>query len=285
MDFLLRKRNILRLRFVSSALHDASSTKSDSQKTFYEKAVSSILQSSPNFKRFRRIYNYREIVETVTYKQGQECLERIATLGLPLTSDFSRYFLNDSVGMPTKYRYPNVGRISPTTLRYVSIALELKKLFGNNLNGSFVEIGAGYGGQAAVLMEFFQISDYGIYDLVEVQELTLRFLTRVGKAKNLSLHSLSENSNQNWNLVISNYAFSELPAELQKEYIQKVLSKSERGYLIMNSGMTNRSGRSNGKLTLEQLRAVLPEFEIFEEIPSTGPDNYVIAWGHNRVAG
>jgi hypothetical protein len=285
MDFLLRKRNILLLRFVSKGFHDSSSTKSDSQKTFYENAVSSILKSNLHFIRFRRIYNYREIVETVTYQQGQECLERITKLGPLPATDFSKFFQNDSVGMPTKFRYPQVGRISPTTLRYISIALELKKLFGENLNGGFVEIGAGYGGQAAVLMEFFQITEYGIYDLEQVQELTLKFLNQLGKSKSLSLRSLSDNSEERWDIVISNYAFSELPAELQKEYVEKVLNKSERGYLIMNSGMTNQSGRSDGKLTLEELRGILPKFEIFEEIPKTGPDNYVIAWGHNPVAG
>jgi hypothetical protein len=168
----------------------------------------------------------------------------------------------------------------------VSIALELRQLFGERLEGSFVEIGAGYGGQAAVLMEFFQISDYGIYDLAEVQELTKRFLGKIGKSNKLSMHTLSPNNPQkNWDLVISNYAFSELPADLQKVYIENVLSNSKRGYLIMNSGMTNRSGRSDGKLTLEELKELLPDFEILDEIPNTGPDNYIIVWGHNRVAG
>jgi len=84
-------------------------------------------------------------------------------------------------------------------------------------------------------------------------------------------------------LVISNYAFSELPLELQKIYIEKVIRKSKRGYLIMNSGMNNFSGRSDGKLHLAELRTLLPVFEILDEIPNTGPDNYVIVWGHNRV--
>ena len=225
-------------------------------------------------------------METVTYNQGQECLTRISSLGFPLTSDFSRCFLNDSVGMPTRYRYPLVGRVSPTTLRYVSIALELRQLFGESLEGSFVEIGVGYGGQAAVLMEFFEISDYGIYDLADVQELTKKFLDKIGKSSKLSMHTLSSTKPQKyWELVVSNYAFSELPAELQRVYIENVLSKSKRGYLIMNSGKTNRSGRSDGKLTLEELKKLLPDIEILDEIPNTGPDNYVIVWGHNRVAG
>jgi hypothetical protein len=97
--------------------------------------------------------------------------------------------------------------------------------------------------------------------------------------------SLVDSSIVRWDLVISNYAFSELPSDLQKIYVEKVLSKSDRGYLVMNSGMTNYSGRSGGKLTLEELRILLPEFQVFKEIPNTGPDNYVIVWGHSRVVG
>jgi hypothetical protein len=71
----------------------------------------------------------------------------------------------------------------------------------------------------------------------------------------------------------------------EKEYINKVLAKSERGYMIMNSGLNNQTGRSDGKLTLGELKTLLPRFEILEEVPNTGPDNYVLVWGHNRVVG
>jgi hypothetical protein len=50
----------------------------------------------------------------------------------------------------------------------------------------------------------------------------------------------------------------------------------------MNSRKTDISGRSSGKYTLEEIKGVLPTFEVLEEVPLTGPDNYVIIWGHNR---
>ncbi len=256
---------------------------SDSQKTYYEKAVSRVIVSNFKLKRFRRIYNYREIVETVTYKQGIECLNRIEFLGSPLTYDFSQHFVNDSFGKPIKFYYPGIGSISPTTIRYISIAFELKKLFGEELTGNFVEIGAGYGGQASILNDFFKIGEYGIFDLPDVQQLTKIYLTQIGRADNLKMYSLTDNPFKEWDLVISNYAFSELPSELQKVYIQKVINRSRRGYLIMNSGIRNYSGRSDGKLPLAELRNLLPDFEMLEEIPNTGPDNYVIVWGHNRA--
>lgn len=281
MDFLLHGWNILLIKFAKNRNSDNSS-RSDSQKTFYEDTVSLIVNSNSKFNRFRRIYNYREIVENVTFLQGQKYLKRIIFLGLPLTSDFSKYFLNDSVGKPTRYCYPNIGQVSPTTLRYISVSLEIKKLFGDGLSGNIVEIGAGYGGQASILMEFFKINKYGVYDLGNAQILIQKYLTNMNKENNLNMYSLSDNSNIHWDLAISNYAFSELPAELQKEYINKVLAKSERGYMIMNSGLDNETGRGDGKLTLGELRTLLPRFEIFEEVPNTGPDNYVLVWGHTE---
>jgi putative sugar O-methyltransferase len=244
-----------------------------------------IVNSNSKFNRFRRIYNYREIVENVTFRQGQEYLKRLTLLGLPLSSNFLKYFINDSVGKPTRYHYPNIGKVSPTTLRYISVSLEIKKLFGDDLSGNIVEIGAGYGGQASILMEFFKIDKYAVYDLDNAQMLIQKYLAKLNKENNLNMFSLRDNVNIRWDLAISNYAFSELPAELQKEYITKVLGKSERGYMIMNSGLENETGRSNGKLTLSELRTLLPKFEIIEEVPKTGPDNYVLVWGHKRVLG
>jgi putative sugar O-methyltransferase len=284
MDFLFRQANIFLVKFAKKHNNNDSSS-SDSQKTFYESTTNFIINSNSKCNRFRRIHNYREIVENVTYRQGQKYLERITSLGFPVTSDFSKYFLNDSVGKPILYRYPNIGQVSPTTLRYISVSLEIKKIFGDSLSGNIVEIGAGYGGQASILMEFFNITNYGVYDLDNVQVLIEKYLTKMNKEKSLNIYSLSDNTDVRWDLAISNYAFSELPRDLQKEYIHKVLIKSKRGYMIMNSGLKNETRRSDGKLTLDELRNLLPKFEVIDEDPNTGPDNYVIVWGHNQVVG
>ena len=46
----------------------------------------------------------------------------------------------------------------------------------------------------------------------------------------------------------------------------------------MNSGRDG--GIKEDRLTLEELKDLLPEFEIFDEKPLTAPQNYVIVWGH-----
>ena len=79
-----------------------------------------------------------------------------------------------------------------------------------------------------------------------------------------------------FDLVISNYAFSELPKPLQLKYISKVLSKAKRGYMTMNSGKTTGSGRS---MTIDELRIHFPDLQILEEVPLTSADNYILVWG------
>lgn len=256
---------------------------SDSQATPYQRQLVQILIKEKKFEKFRRTFMYREIVESVSYMQGNQYIERIKNLSPNENKKFEHYKKNDSVGKPRRFNYRFVRCVSPTTLRYVAVACELRNLFGESLEGNLVEIGAGYGGQASILQDFFGIETYCVYDLPEAQELAKRYLARINKAEKLRICSLGRREETKWDLAISNYAFSELPSKLQIEYIEKVLKQSQRGYLIMNSGRTNHSGRSDGKLTLEELRNLLPEFEILEEIPNTGPDNYVIVWGHKRV--
>jgi putative sugar O-methyltransferase len=225
---------------------------------------------------------YREIVETVSYAQGKRYLDRINELNKGKNLNLYSYAINDLIGDPITYKYSNSLRISPTTLRYVSVSQELKDIFGTCLGGSFVEIGAGYGGQAAILMKDFNVTSYSIFDLPDAQLITRSYLTELQTPKIVKMCTLSEDINENYDFVISNYAFSELPREIQDQYINQVLKKTKRGYLIMNSGISDFTGRQNGKHTLSELREKLPPFDIYEELPCTGPDNYVIVWGHEK---
>jgi trans-aconitate methyltransferase len=141
---------------------------------------------------------------------------------------------------------------------------------------SVVEIGCGYGGQAAVLNRMFGIRDYTCFDLPPVLELIERYLVEVSDLE-IRRGDLAEKAYK-WDLVISNYAFSELRRDLQIHYMENILLKSASGFMIMNSGLTNKTGRSTGKLTITEIREFLPNLRIVEETPLTGPDNYVILW-------
>jgi hypothetical protein len=98
------------------------------------------------------------------------------------------------------------------------------------------------------------------------------------------LSTLNQKSGEdNYDLVISNYAFYEIPKEIQLMYIRKIMRKCKRGYLIMNSGL-QKNKVSQNKLTITELRRLLPKFEVEKEDPLTHPDNYVIVWGRTTVS-
>lgn len=277
VDLPLKTWNAVK-RYLSDNKGFSSSEKlSDSQSIYYESAVRDILFYKHIFNRFRRIYNYREILEHVSFSLGLRYLERmkeIKPINLYLMEQFKK---NDDVGKPRKYYYGEIGYFSPTTLRYISVASEMERIFGKRKFQRVAEIGGGYGGQACVLdkMEFFD--EYIMFDLHNVQKLICRYLDLQG-VKNVSFPSIEAFELDDIDFVVSNYAFSELPGNLQQQYLEKVLKKARNGYLIMNSGKTNLTGRSSGKLTLKEIQQQIKNIQVIPEIPNTGPDNYVLFW-------
>ena len=77
---------------------------SDSEKTPYLRCIESIVEKPALMNKFRRIFMYREIVETVSYAQGNAYLNRIKSLNENIIPDLQRYQSNDSMGRPIKFR-------------------------------------------------------------------------------------------------------------------------------------------------------------------------------------
>ena len=118
-----------------------------------------------------------------------------------------------------------------------------------------------------------------LFDLPYVNKLIERYLNSFLMNGAYKTISINQATSMNYDLVISNYAFSEIPSPLQDTYIKKVLSHSSRGYLTMNSGLGGSF--SKGRMSLDELREKLPNFEVYEEKPLTSDFNYIIVWGHN----
>jgi len=185
------------------------------------------------------------------------------------------------VGSPRVYYYPQLGWISPTVIRYLYVNQRILDLFSSKGVQKVGEIGIGFGGQFAITSKSMRLTEYSMYDLPVVLSLSERTLGNAnllnGSFKQQSIDPVIPNS---FDLVISNYAFSELPAEVQRDYISKIFKNTPCGYLTMNSGRSDVTGRSFGKVSLAEIKAAIPSCEILEEDPITGPDNYIIVWGH-----
>ena len=278
-DLFFRLRNKIRSLALSKTKFNETKGKSDSQVTFYEQQLSRLLKSKKRLSDFRRKYDYREILEHVTYTQGKSYLEQIQEYSPQNYIELiEKNKANDLFGNSYEYQYSGVGRVSPTTLRYISTAIDIFETIRLKEESVIAEIGVGYGGQAAILERMYGISNYSAFDLPSVIQLSNVYLNSVNSKLKFTSPGLSSDKNTTWDVVISNYAFSELHRDLQLSYIERVIAKSKSGYMIMNSGRSNITCRSEGKLSFDEIRNYIPNLQVKEEVPLTGPDNYIIYW-------
>ncbi len=265
--------------FKTNKFSSISGDRSESDDGNYVRELTKIVSNDEYFRNFKSNRFYRQILEHTTKLQGEGYLEEIKKNSNKLMNEIENFKENDLIGKPNLSFYKDIGSISPTTLRYVKVASDLNKIFNGNIGKNICEIGAGYGGQFFILNKIFKINSYVMFDLPEANLLIEKYLKNfsiLAKYETSTLDSFNEESD--FDLVISNYAFSEIGRNEQIKYINRVLSKSKRGYLTMNSGKKNSEFKHN-HLLLDELEDLLPKFKVLEEKPLIWEDNYIIVWG------
>jgi putative sugar O-methyltransferase len=187
---------------------------------------------------------------------------------------------NDDFGGPATYEYPGVGSISPSTLRYVKVLTDLKAYFASLDGLDVCEIGVGYGGQCRIINAWFKPASYCLVDIAPALALARRFLERFDLPPVLAYRAMDELTARDYDLVISNYAFTELPRPLQDGYLEKVILRSARGYITYNE-ITPAEFNS---YKAEELLRIIPGAHSVDERPLTHPLNCIILWGDLRRA-
>ncbi len=244
----------------------------------YLRIVQAALFDEKIFSRFKSNREYREILEHVNRELGFEYLQVINSYGgLPksLLDSISRDQCN-----PFRYTYAGIGRVSPSNLRYGKVALDIKALFGNLDDCQISEIGIGYGGQFQILTKVMNFKSYTFYDLPQVIQLANQYLSRFSPELRNYMSGDCNAPNTEIDLVISNYAFSELDRDLQEIYLKNVILNSKRGYLIYNDigkGIFDT-------IHVEEFASRIPGAIIVEEFPLTHPKNKLVIWGHNNLS-
>lgn len=231
------------------------------------------------FNNFRRNPAYNQILEHVTQEQGAEYL-RLLSREPTILAAMDRFKRNDDYGNPITFEYPGCGAVSPTTLRYVKVLAELQSLFGTLENFDICEIGVGYGGQCRVINEYCKPRTYCLVDIRPALALSQRFLDSYILHSVVSYKTANELHPQEYDLAVSNYAFTELPRPLQEVYLRKVILESRRGYMTYNE-ITPPEFRS---YKADELVEMIPGARILPEQPLTHPKNCVIVWGDRTAA-
>jgi hypothetical protein len=190
---------------------------------------------------------------------------------LPYIEEFRKI---DSLGQPWTFDYPVFGRFSPFTLRYVSILGQMLDLVGPFDNKKIVEIGGGYGGQCIAIRTVCRPQSYTIVDLPETNLLQRRFLGQLGHN---DVVCTSEPPDQDWDIVISNWALTECARATQEDYVKRVLTRAQAGFMYW-------SHIGVGGMEDKEMAANFPGAEILAEDPLTLEGNSLIVWGHNPDA-
>ncbi|MDE7322311.1 MAG: putative sugar O-methyltransferase [Lachnospiraceae bacterium] len=240
-------------------------------------------QDQSIFKQFRRCGIYTSVVEGMTCEEGQAQLDEIkkrSSIVQFSMDDWDRFRKNDCYGDPIMYDYliqpDRKILLSPVTVRYVKILQDIVCLFAYKDISVIAEIGVGFGGQARLIAEYLSIQKYYLIDIPEAIKLVEVFLGQFGKTDRFILcDGTKPLDKRNYDLVISNYAFSELTKEVQDIYLNSVILNSHAGYMIWN----DLGEESLGAYSVEELLEIIPDSKVMEEVPLTAPNNKLIVWG------
>ena len=262
--------------FKQEIITNTSLTDSDLYKD-YSSFCSAAAKDKKVFSKFRTYKEIIDVLDHVTIEAAHEYLKEIENFA-NWNEDFSRTLTHlDSIGDPFTYKFKN-GEFSPTSLRYLKTYLEIESLFGNLEGYNITEIGVGFGGQAAIFQLLSKPKSYTLYDLKSTLDLAKAFLTdlKVGVDCYFYDGTKPELGANVPNLIISNYAFSELRREIQDKYLENIILKSAKGYITWNQ----LSQEKLDGYSLADLIRKIPNSQILPETPNTHIGNAIIVWGH-----
>ena len=222
---------------------------------------------------FRRYAEYQIILDHLSRRNGDLCLSQIISDAKIVENLVSTSRLLP--GSPLCYYYQELGAISPTDIRYAKILKDLTTLFSLEGIKNVVEIGVGYGGQAAQIINFMSLDSYTFVDLPEVLQLTEKAISNIESETALNFQSPDSLAPIKSDLLISNYAFSELTKPIQEMYLEKIVRESRRGYMIYN----HIHEKKDAAFSAFEITKMIPGSKMLAENPLTFEGNVLIVWG------
>jgi hypothetical protein len=272
LEELINRKSVWSLsnEFIESQTSGTQSSMSDTPA--YLSVCKLAYENDQIFDKFKSNREYRQILEHVTYEQGLAYLQIIEKdpFSFKLLRELS-YFED---GKPFKYTYKKYGKLSPTLLRYIKVTGDIYSLIGNISHFNIAEIGVGTGGLCEQIVSNFDVNQYDLFDLPDVLRLSSKCISRGDIKGNINPRYDYTSSVEEYDLVISNYAFSELTRNIQIHYINEVILKSKHGYLIYN----HISPDSYDSLSAADFCKIVPNAVIRPELPLTHKDNVLITW-------
>jgi len=202
----------------------------------YDAACMEFIIDENKFLSFKRDKRYTAVLEHVDPEFGQEYINQIKCLGIDIVSDIKKFKENDRLGNPYLIEYEEpFGLISPSTLRYIKNTYDIISFVAERKCKRIAEIGGGYGGLCKSLSTKVDFDEYVLFDLEGACKLSEKYLSHFPLRQKVKYNWNCENLG-NFDLVINNYAYSELDSEIQEIYYNNVVKNSNLVYMILNKG-------------------------------------------------
>ncbi|MFM7364487.1 MAG: putative sugar O-methyltransferase [Cuspidothrix sp.] len=226
------------------------------------------------FRNFRQNEIYNLALEHDSFEQGLEYLEATQKSGSNVLSNINEFRKNDVIGNPRVFDYKEIGTIAPPTLRYIKILSDLESEFGTLDNFNICEIGVGYGGLCRIVSSYFNIKTYTLVDLKPVLQLAQRYLDHYPLNTTVIYKTMNELQRNSYDLIISNYALTEIRREIQEVYLDKVVLPAQRGYITYNE----INPEDFNSYTKEELIDLIPHIKIKEEVAILDNRDCTLVW-------
>jgi len=248
--------------------------------------VKEAVYNERKFNKFRNNFFWKSVVENTSYNEALIYLKNINRKYLnnqntENTKIFEYLEQIDKLFSAKTFYFSTINKkISGNSIRYLKQSADIKKIFNKKKFKEVVEIGVGCGLQCLILDHLLQIRKYILVDVDLVLKLSKKFLENFILKLSYDFKTLNNFDNiGKYDLVISNYAFSELPKNLQLMYLDKIILRAKNGYLTMNTG-TKYSYNHNDKhkhLSQQYLLSKIKNSKILED-PINIKSNYIIYW-------
>ena len=235
------------------------------------------------FQNFRNNSSYTSVLEHVSPELSKEYYQALKNLNYSDDYIYSICKILDQPGNPRKFKVSNsISELTGSSLRYLYTGLDIKNKLNLKKMINVVEIGAGYGGQSVILDKILPIENYFYVDLQEVNQLIDRFVGNFNVNFNYTFNTLEDkfDFDSEFDLVISNYAFSELPRNLQNLALNKIINNSKNGYMIINSHGLEKNIflKKYDFHTVDELKKLIPNLLILEEYPQSHKNNKLLTF-------
>jgi FkbM family methyltransferase len=189
----------------------------------------------------------------------------------------------DRVGNPQMAHYPGLGFFSASMLHAITHADQMKKHLRPPQNINIAEIGVGFAGQCYALSQLLSVSSYyiyGLYDFPEERTLINRITENLG-ITNVKAVPFEEDLPEIDLVMITNHRFSRLSRDLKIRYLEKIIKKAKRGYILYS-----HFEKTSDSMTLDEFLEFLKSYgirpKVFQEFLPTAPGNRVIIWDRTR---